>query len=105
MKLIASLSCLEYIVGLVGVNHSISPAVLPSQSTQLASVVFGSFIAQAPNVIPGSWVDGDASKIIDSVGMPEDNIAISICVLLPRVHSVTVAVNEGKIPALVNPPD
>ena len=30
MELISSLSCLEYIVGLVWVNHSVSPAVLPS---------------------------------------------------------------------------
>jgi hypothetical protein len=30
MELVASLPCLEYIVGLVGVNHSVSPAVLPS---------------------------------------------------------------------------
>ena len=94
MKLVASLSCLEYIVCLVGVNHPIRPAVLPSQSTQLASVVFGSFVAQSPNVIPGAGVDGDASKIINGVGMAEDHISIRIAVLLCRVHSVAVAVCE-----------
>lgn len=105
MELVASLPCLEYIVGLVGVNHSISPAVLPSQSTQLASVVFGSFIAKASNVVPGSRVNGDATEIINGVGMAEDNIAVGIGVLLPRVHSVAVAVNEREVAALVNPTD
>jgi len=45
MELVASLSCLENIVGLVGINHSVSPAVLPSQSTQLASVILWGFVA------------------------------------------------------------
>ena len=94
MELVASLSCLENIVSFVGVNHPISPAVLPSQSTQLASVVFGGFVAQAPNVIPGAGVDGDTSKIIDGMGVAEDNISIGIGVLLTRVHSVAVAVGE-----------
>ena len=103
MKLVAPLSCLKYIVGLVGVDHTKSPAVLPAKSPQLASVVFGSFVAKASNVVPGAWVNGDASKIINGVGMPKYNISVSVCVLLPAVHSVAVAVNEGEVSALVNP--
>ena len=95
MELVASLSCLENIVGLVWIDHSKRPAVLPAEPPQLASVVFGSFIAQAPNVVPGARVDGDAPKIINGVGMPKDNIAVGIGVLLSAVHSVAVAVNEG----------
>lgn len=94
MELVASLSCLEYIVGLVWVNHPISPAVLPSQSTQLASVIFGSLVAEASDVVPGARVDGDATKIINGVGMPKDNISVSIAMLLCRVHSVAVSVCE-----------
>ena len=105
MELVASLPSLENIVGLVGIDHTKSPSVLPSQSSQLASIVFRSFVAEASNVVPGAWVDGDATKIINGVGMPKDNIPISIGVLLPAVHSVAVAVNERKIPALVNPAD
>ena len=94
MELVASLSCLENIVGLVWVNHSVSPAVLPSKPSQLASIVFGCFVAQAPDVVPGARVDGDASKIIDCVGVAEDNISVGIAMLLRRVHSVAVAVCE-----------
>ena len=103
MELVASLSCLENIVGLVGVDHTKSPAVLPSKPSQLASVVFRGFITEASNVVPGSGVDGDAPKIINGVGMPKDNIAVSVCVLLPAVHRVSVSVDEGEIAALVNP--
>ena len=105
MELVTSLSCLEYIVRLVGVNNPISPAVLPSQSPQLASVVFWGFVAEASNVVPGSRVDGDTSKIINGVGMAEDNITISIGVLFARVHSVAVPVDKGEVAALVNPAD
>ena len=94
MEFISSLSSLEHIVGLVGVNHSVSPAVLPSESPQLASIIFRGFVAEASDVVPSAGVDGDATKIINGVSMPEDNIPISIGVLLPRVHSVAVAVNE-----------
>ncbi len=94
MEFVASLSCLEYIVGLVGVNHPISPAVLPSQSTQLASVILWGFVTEASDVVPGARVDGDASKIINGVSMSKDNIPIRIAMLLRRVHSVSVAVCE-----------
>ena len=94
MELVASLSCLENIVRLIGVDHTKSPAVLPAESPQLASIVFGSLVAKASNVVPGSRVDGDAPKIINGVGMAEDNISVSVCVLLPAVHRVAVAVNE-----------
>ena len=103
MELVASLSCLKNIVSFVGIDCPISPAVLPAESSQLASIIFGSFVAQAPNVVAGAGVDGDASKIINGVGVAEDNISVSVCVLLARVHSVAVAVNEGEVSALVNP--
>ena len=105
MELIASLSCLKYIVGFIGVDCPISPAVLPSESPQLTSVVFGGFVAEASDVVPGSRVDGDASKIINGVGMPKDNISVSIGVLLPAVHCVSVSVDEGEVAALINPAD
>ena len=95
MELVASLSCLKYIVGFVGVDHAKSPAMLPAESPQLASVVFGGFVAEASDVVPGAGVDRDAPKIINGVGVPKDNISVSIGVLLPAVHSVAVAVNEG----------
>ena len=94
MELVASLSCLEYIVRFVGMNHSVSPAVLPPQPSQLASIIFWGFVAEASNVVPGAWVDGDATEIVDGVGMAENNISVSVCVLLARVHSVAVPVNE-----------
>ena len=71
----------------------------------MASVVFGSFVAKASNVVPGAGVNRYASKIINGVGMPKDNISVSIGVLLPAVHSVAIAVNEGEVAALVNPTD
>ena len=94
MEFVSSLSCLEYIVGLVGVDHSIRPAVLPAEPSQLASVVFGSLVAKASDVVPGARVNGDATKIINGVSMAEDNISVSIAVLLCRVHSVAVSVCE-----------
>ena len=92
-------------VRLVGIDRAKRPAVLPSQSAELASIIFGSFVAQAPDVVPGSRVDGDASKIIDGMGMPKDNISVSVCVLLAGVHSVSVAVDKGERAALVYPPN
>jgi len=83
---------LEYIVGLVWMNHSIRPAVLPSKPPQLASIVFWGFVAEASDIIARPRVDGDASKIINGVGVPEDNISIRIAMLLCGVHSVAVAV-------------
>ena len=94
MELVASLSCLKYIVGLVWVDHTESPAVLPAKPSQLASVVFGGFVAEASDVVPGAGVDGYATEIINGVSMPEDNIPISIGVLLCGVHSVAVPVCE-----------
>ena len=105
MELVASLSCLKNIVGLVWVDHTKRPAVLPAESPQLASIIFGSFVAQAPDVVPGSRVDGDATKIINGVSMPKDNISISIGVLLPAVHCVSVSVDEREVAALINPAD
>ena len=94
MKLISSLSCLKYIVGLVWIDCTISPSVLPAKSPQLASIVFGSFVTEASNVVPGSRVDGYATEIVNGVGVPKDNISVRIGVLFPAVHSVAVAVNE-----------
>ncbi len=105
MEFIASLSCLKYIVGLIGVDHTKRPAVLPAESPQLASVVFGGFVAEASNVVPGARVDGDATEIINGVSMAEDNIAIGIGVLLPRVHSVSVSVDEREVATLVDSTD
>ena len=105
MELVASLSCLENIVGFVGVDHTKRPAVLPSKPSQLASVVFRGFITEASNVVPGARVDGDATEIINGVGVAEDNISVGIGVLLSAVHSVAVAVDEGEVAALVNPAD
>ena len=105
MELVPSLPCLEYIVGFVWVDRTKSPTVLPSKPSQLASVVFGSFVAQAPDVVPGAGVNGDATEIINGVSMPKDNIAVCVSVLLPRMHSVAVAVNEGEVAALVNSTD
>ena len=105
MKLVAPLPCLENIVRLVWVDHAISPAVLPSKSPQLASVVFRSFVTQAPDVVPGSRVDGYATEIINGVSVSKDNIAVSVCVLLPAMHSVAVSVNERKPTALVDSPN
>lgn len=105
MKLVASLPCLKNIVGLVGVNHPISPAVLPSEAAKLSPIVFRGLVAETADIKPGAGVDGDASKIIDGVGMPKDNISVSVCVLLSAVHSVAVAVDEGEVATLVNPTD
>ena len=105
MELVASLPCLKYIVRFIRINCPIRPAVLPAKSAELASVVFGSLVGEASDVPPSARVDGDATEIIDGVGMPKDNIAVSVCVLLAAVHSVAVAVDEGKPTALVNPAD
>ena len=105
MKLVSSLSCLKNIVRLVGVNHSVSPAVLPAESPQLASIVFGGFVAEASDIVPGAWVNRDASKIINGVSMPKNNIAVSVCVLFSRVHSVAVSVNKGEVSALIDSTD
>ena len=96
---------MKYFVRLVGIDRSERPAVLPAESAELASIIFRSLVAEASNVVASPRVDGDASKIINGVGVAEDNIPISIGVLLAGVHSVAVAVDEGKRSALVNPPD
>ena len=101
MELVASLSCLKYIVGFVGVDHTESPAVLPAKSAELASVVFGSLVAEASDVVASPGVDGDATEIINGVGVAKDNIAVGIGVLLTAVHGVAVAVNKRKPAALV----
>ena len=94
MELVASLSCLKHIVRFIRINYPIRPAVLPAEPPQLASVVFGGFVAKASNVVTSPRVDGDAPKIINGVGMPEDNISVGIGVLLPAMHSVAIAVNK-----------
>ena len=86
--------CLENLVCLVWVDRSERPAVLPSQSAELASVIFRCLVAEASDIVAGAWVDGDATEIVDGVGMPKDNIPISVCVLLAGVHCVAVAVDE-----------
>ena len=90
---------------LVWVDRSERPAVLPSKSAELASIIFRGLVAEASDIVASSGVDGDATEIVDGVGMAEDNIAVSISVLLPAVHCVAVAVNKGKRAALVYPPD
>ena len=105
MELVASLSCLKNIVRFIWINYPICPAVLPAESAELASIILGRFVAQTSDVIPGAGVNRDAPKIINGVGVAEDNIAVSVCVLLPAVHGVAVAVDEGKPAALVNPAD
>jgi len=92
-------------VRLVGIDRSERPAVLPAESAELASIIFRSLVAEASDIVASSRVNGDASKIINGVGMAEDNIAVSVGVLLARVHSVAVAVNKGERAALVNPTD
>ncbi len=39
MELVASLSCLENIVSFVGINHSISPAILPAEAAKLSPII------------------------------------------------------------------
>jgi hypothetical protein len=39
VELVASLLCLKYIVGFVGIDHSISPAILPAESAKLSSII------------------------------------------------------------------
>ena len=79
---------------LVWVDRSERPAVLPAESAELASIIFRCLVAEASNVVASSGVDGDAAEIVNGVGMPKDNIAVSVCVLLAGVHCVTVAVDE-----------
>ena len=105
MELVASLSRLENIVGLVWIDCSVSPSVLPAESPQLASIVFGGLVAKTPNVVPGARVNGDATEIINGVSMPKDNIAVSVCVLFSRVHSVAVSVDEREVSALIDSAD
>ena len=105
MELVASLSCLKNIVRFIWINYPICPAVLPAESAELASIILGRFVAKASDVVPGAGVDGDATEIINSVGVAEDNIAVSIGVLFRSVHSVAVAVDKRKPAALVNPAD
>ena len=90
---------------LVGVDRSERPAVLPAESAELASIIFRSFIAEASDIVASPRVDGDATEIVDGVGMPKDNISVSVCVLLAGVHGVAVAVDEGERAALVDSTD
>ena len=85
---------MKNLVRLVWIDRSERPAVLPAQSAELASIVFWRLVAEASDIVASPRVDGDASKIINGVGMPKDNIPISVCVLLAGVHSVAVAVDE-----------
>ena len=102
MELISSLSCLKHIVRFIWINYPIRPAVLPAESAELASIILGRFVAKASDVVSSPGVDGDATKIINGVGMPEDNISVSIGVLLCAVHRMAVAVDKGERAALVN---
>ena len=79
---------------LVWIDRSERPAVLPSESAVLASIIFRCLVAEASDIVASSRVDGDASKIVDGVRVAEDNIAVSVCVLLAGVHGVAVAVDE-----------
>ena len=90
---------------LVGVDRPERPAVLPAESAELASIIFRGLVAEASDVVPSSRVDGDATEIVDGVGMAEDNIAVSVGVLLARVHCVAVAVDKGERAALVDSTD
>ena len=105
MELVASLFCLEYIVGLIGIDRSERPAVLPTEPPQLASIIFWGLIAEASDIVTSPRVDGDATEIINGVGVAEDNISVGIGVLRPAVHSVAVAVDEGEVATLVNAAD
>ena len=102
IELVAPLACLEHLVRLVWIDRSERPAVLPAESTQLASIIFWGLVAQAPDIVASPRVDGDASKIINGVGMPKDNISLGIGVLLAGVHCVAVAVDKGERAALVD---
>ena len=105
MELIASLSCLKHIVRFIRINCPIRPAVLPAEPAELASIILGRFVAKASDVVSSPGVDGDAPKIINGVGVAEDNIAVSVCVLLCAVHRMAVAVDKGERAALVDSTD
>ena len=105
IKLVAPLPCLENFVRLVWIDRSERPAVLPAESAELASIIFWGLVAKASNVVASTRVDGDATEIVDGVGVPKDNIPISVCVLLAAVHCVAVAVDKGERATLVYPPD
>ena len=87
---------------LVGVDRSERPAVLPAESAELASIIFWGLVAQASDIVASPRVDRDASKIINGVGMAEDNISLSVGVLLAGVHSVAVTVDKGERATLVD---
>ena len=86
VELVASLPCLKYIVGFVGIDNPESPAVLPAKSPHLASVILWGFVAEASDVVASSRVNRDAPKIINGVGVAEDNISIRIAMLFCAVH-------------------
>ncbi len=90
---------------LVGVDRSECPTVLPSESAELASIIFRCLVAEAADIVASSRVDGDATEIVDGVGVAENNIAVCVCVLLPAVHCVAVPVDKGERATLVYPPD
>ena len=56
--------------------------MLPSESAELASIIFWGLVAKTSDIESGTRVNGDATEIINGVGMAEDNIAIGIGVLL-----------------------
>ena len=105
VEFISSLLRLKNIVGFVWVDHTESPAVLPAKSPQLASVILWGFVAEASDVVSSSGVNGDATEIINGVGMAKDNIAVGIGVLLCGVHSVAVSVDKGERATLVDSSD
>ena len=90
---------------LIGIDRSERPAVLPAQSAELASIIFWGLVAEASDIVASPRVDGDATEIVDGVGMAEDNISVSIGVLLAGVHGVAVAVDKRERAALVDSTD
>jgi len=89
-------------VCLVWVDCSERTAVLPSESAELASIIFRGLVAEASDVVASPRVDGDATEIVDGVGVAEYNIAVCVCVLLAGMHCVAVAVDEGERATLVD---
>ena len=76
--------------------------MLPAESAELASIIFRGLVAEASDIVASSGVDGDATEIVNGVGMPKDNIAVCVCVLLAGVHGVAVSMDKGERAALVD---